>query len=232
MKKIIAVFALALLFVQCAEEPIPSNKTEIQLFSKKRPSYKWPIFIPKSKVSSDYELLNDNVICDSDSLYYYVDLSLESDVSVIIGWLKNNDEIIDYTASYKNIEASHKIDVTLYPQVLFLPSASFKSIALPEIRDAVKNAGGNFGNHFQYFLSFSITNSGAFVSPSPYVQNGTCYSMPLFSSIVENNHLNCNSVNFEFANTIINNQNTIIFRVKNIEGDYMYYDFSNSPPIR
>jgi hypothetical protein len=56
--------------------------------------------------------------------------------------------------------------------------------------------------------------------------------MPLFNSIVENNHLTGDSINFEFAQATINNQNTLIFRVKNLEGNYMYYDFSNSPPIR
>jgi hypothetical protein len=97
MKKIIALFALALLFVQCAEEPMSSNKTEIKSFSVKKTSYKWPLFIPKSAVPANYAFVYDKVVCDSDSLYYYVDLSLENNVSNIVYWLQANDQFIDYS---------------------------------------------------------------------------------------------------------------------------------------
>jgi hypothetical protein len=46
---------------------------------------------------------------------------------------------------------SHKIDVYSYPQVLWLPNSAFKVLSLSQIKDAVKNAGANYGNHFQFF---------------------------------------------------------------------------------
>ncbi|MFP9117340.1 hypothetical protein ACLI08_06120 [Flavobacterium sp. RNTU_13] len=232
MKKIIAVFALALLFVQCAEESMPSTETNVSSSITKKPGGNWPLLVRKNSVTDKFVTSYSKIIADNDSIFYYVDLSLESDVTEIVNWLINNDDVIDYLASYQNIEASHKLDLALYPQVLLVPDTDFKAISLPDIRSTIEGSGAVFGNHFQYFLSFSVKDEEATVQAAPYVQNGTCYSMPLINSIVANNQLNPNITVFEFAQATINSQNTLIFRVKNTGGNYMYYDFSNNPPIR
>jgi hypothetical protein len=54
--------------------------------------------------------------------------------------------------------------------VLWLPNSAFKVLSLSQIKDAVKNAGANYGNHFS-FLSFSIGSLNVNVVPEPYTQN-------------------------------------------------------------
>lgn len=234
MKKIFTLLVFSTLFISCKKNPSgsvesPEENTTTSV-SAKGAACKWPLYFTKSTLPADFETQNKNYICSADSTFVLVDLTVQSNTDTIAAWLKQNDQYIDFPASYQSIEDSHIITAATHPVIDSLTDNDFKVLSISDIKEKVEMLGKDFVDQYDYFMSFSLQNGTVNLSTIDFTANGTCYSVPLFSSIISNHNLNNATTKFEFAQVSLNGQPNIIFRVK-VSGAFIYYDISNNPPV-
>jgi len=142
-------------------------------------------------------------------------------------WLRENGDFIFYEGTYPYIECAHHIQDSTLTSV-----TPYISMSLSQIKAQIINGGGNFTTtNYNKYTAITISSSNVlnFSMRDTFLFDQSCFSVPLFRSIVDKYGLK-NSSTFQFATATVNSKKIVFFRVKDSKGLYNYYDFSQIPP--
>ncbi|WP_157486118.1 hypothetical protein [Flavobacterium soli] len=142
-------------------------------------------------------------------------------------WLRDNGDFIFYEETYPYIECAHNITGATITNI-----GPYTSLTLSQLKSQISANGGSYfaTNYNRYTrLSFNTSNVMTLEMVDRYVFNETCFSVPLFRSIVNKYNLKNTSV-FQFAKATVNDRASTIIRVNVGGGSYNYYDYSQIPP--
>ena len=142
-------------------------------------------------------------------------------------WLRQNGDYIFYEETYPYIECAHNIDAAAISN-----TTPYISMTLSQLKSQISTNGGNFSTtNYNKYTTISISSSNVLTLSMRelYLADKSCFSVPLFRSVVDKYGLKSSSV-FQFTTATINSKTKVIFRVKNSAGLYNYYDFSQIPP--
>ena len=141
-------------------------------------------------------------------------------------WLRQNGNYIFFEETYPYIECAHNISISSVSDI-----GPYINLTLSQIKTQISSNGGNFlTTNYNKYTSININSSNVltFSMVDNFVFNQNCFSVPLFSSIVDKYNLKNSSV-FQFATATIKQKNIIIFRIK-ADGMFHYYNLSQTPP--
>jgi hypothetical protein len=242
MKKLILFVAVALVMVGCKGDKADEDKkteetvtgTGNQNVEEKITGFTSadsiasgcdnPIYLDKAVLTDPFLTKYPGLVCSTDDNYVGVDLSEINDTYESSTWLSTVDTHINFLKSYPSIEIWRKVPPR---DIAKIPATTYKNISLLEIQKKIKDQKGVYGDHYQKYLNFDISGTSVELTLGQYGMGGNSFSIPLIRSIVANNKLKTNPI-FEFGNPT--GTNHLIFRVKNRQGNYMYYNFTNNPP--
>jgi len=142
-------------------------------------------------------------------------------------WLRQNGDYIFYEETYPYIECAHNIDPSVLTSI-----SPYISMTLAQIKTQIINGGGDFNTtNYNKYTAITINSSNVlnFSMRDMFLFDKSCFSIPLFRSIVDKHSLK-NSSTFQFATAMVNSKKIVFFRVKDVKGLYNYYDFSQIPP--
>lgn len=142
-------------------------------------------------------------------------------------WLRQNGDFIFFEETYPYIECAHNISTNGISNI-----GPYISMTLAQIKTQISTNGGNFTTtNYNKYTSINISSSNilTFSMVDNFIFNQNCFSVPLFRSIVHKYNLKNSSV-FQFATATVNKKDIILFRVKDTDGLYNYYDLSQTPP--
>lgn len=145
---------------------------------------------------------------------------LSSSTTVVLGdWIKENGLYICYNESNLAIEEQHFYQ----PTASQINTVTFRRISWGNLKTEI---GYQTYNHFEAYVKISYSGSSfKYTFFSKYSEVANCYSIPLFNSIVANNHMSDNDI-FEFGE---DGGNIIFFRTV-INGNVnKYYDITRVP---
>ncbi|WP_396158892.1 hypothetical protein [Flavobacterium sp.] len=198
---------------------------------------------------SDYkDYLSTSTIgksCGSEYSYFnvlkYVNKNKDFTKKMLSQWLYNNGKYICFLDTYPLIECVHKIDdtATLNKIDAILDGEVVKySLTFNQIKSMIIAKGGKYeDDKYEYYLNFEIDwdDKIAFNLSRTFKPVGDYYSIPFIRSIYEVNSTNLAAkmdTPLEFFNfPLFSNAEQIIFRIKLDSGRYVYYDFSQIPPL-
>lgn len=142
-------------------------------------------------------------------------------------WLRTNGNFIFYEETYPYIECAHNISPSILTNI-----TPYISMTLAQVKAQILNGGGDYNTtNYNKYTSITINSSNVmnFTMKDTFMFDKSCFSVPLFRSVVDQNGLKNNST-FQFATAIVNSKKIVFFRIKDTKGVYNYYDFSQIPP--
>lgn len=180
------------------------------------------------------------LLCEAE--HFYIDISRIIRFGVgdypLVDWLKDNRKYICYKNTYNLIECEHII--TKQSEIGIITQFPVrKSLTLAEIKSEFLEEGLDFETEdYRHYMDLSIRwlfgYSIHFDFVDGFDSEKSCFSAPLFQSIVRNYQLDDNS-KFEFRKVKIVNPQTgetdrkVVFSVQVRPGIYNHYNFSQVP---
>ena len=191
----------------------------------------------KNWIAENNKYIIDTYQDSNSSSYTIYTLEFKSfaDNSNSLAWATKNSDFIDFEASSGFIEKEHLIDISSQ-DIDVVKGALSKldkiDISLQKLKLFIGNNAAFDLNTVSYneFLSFEIIDKKLQISTvKSYTES--CYSFPLFYSIIKNNKVTDESnCIFSFVKVNING-NTIAFSVDfGTRQETKFYDYSYNPP--
>lgn len=174
-------------------------------------------------------------ILKEDSTKFYVDVTLIGNTNTLATWLKDHDTNINFDDIYGLIESRHLIPINpLLVSNIPTNDADYASITFNDLKQRAASFSPPISftdktKFYDQYIKVSISGGQVVIQPSGVSTTETIYSVPLFNAIAKNHNLT--NPTFQFAKIVIDGDETIFFRVKELPTVYGHYDFSNKPPI-
>lgn len=166
-----------------------------------------------------YEFLVDN----------YIIYKNDCDQTILAQWLNDNDQFIDFAATYPLIENIHKMiprEVEFYSTFEAIATVTYGQF-MSEIFTKKGNTNIDYNCFVDIDLDLSAKTYGIDLPPY-YNAQGNFFSIPFLKSLKEIHSLD-NATQIEFREVEIFSMKSIVISFKDANGENHYYDFSQNP---